>query len=144
MGLTALAPHVAGTRSIHRPTWPLHLTSTAAQSSRVLPFGRAVAAGERQTVSRLMDTFRKNQIVRVAPEHHWAKGALGTIAEPPAPVRKMTGDWEECVRMVETVQGASPYYWVRFHQPQLDADGDGPYAEGEIEARFLSVAHGGY
>jgi len=90
-----------------------------------------------------MDTFRKNQIVRVSSEHHWAKDALGTITEPPAPVRKLTGDWQGCVRMVETVQGPVAYYWVRFDEPQIDADGDGPYAEGEIDSAYLSVARGG-
>jgi hypothetical protein len=100
-------------------------------------------AGERWSVSRLMETFRKNQIVRVSTDHHWAKGALGTVAEPPAPVRTLTGDWQGCFRMVKTLQGPAPYYWVNFDEPQIDGDGDGPYAGGEIDARYLSVVHGG-
>ena len=83
-----------------------------------------------------MDTFRSGQVVQIIPTHHWAKAAVGTIAEPPSAVRSL-GDWQRCMRVVKTLKGAFPFYWVNFAEPQVDADGDGPYAGGEIDARYL-------
>jgi hypothetical protein len=85
-----------------------------------------------------MDTFRRGQIVQIIPTHHWAKDAIGTVAEPPSAVRKVTGDWQGCMRMVKTLKGTIPFYWVNFAEAQIDADGDGPYAGGEIDARYLA------
>jgi len=28
-------------------------------------------------------------------------------------------------------------YWIRFDEPQLDADGDGPYSDSEVLERYL-------
>src|SRR5688500_11602429 len=81
---------------------------------------------------RNMTTLRKGQVVAISRTHHWAKGALGTVGQPPRAVRELAGDWQGCVRNVRTVQETMPYYWVNFDEPQLDADGDGPYAAGEI------------
>ena len=93
---------------------------------------------KRRSVRRLnMDTFQEGQLVQISATHHWAKNAFGKIAEPPMPVRKLVGDWNGCVRMVKNLQGTFPYYWVEFEEPQVDADGDGPYAGGEIDARYL-------
>ena len=85
-----------------------------------------------------MDKFRTGEIVQVLASHHWAKHAVGTIAEPPRAVRELTGDWRGCVRMVKTLQGNIPYYWVNFEEAQIDGDGDGPYAGGEIDSNYLS------
>lgn len=87
-----------------------------------------------------MSVFRSGQRVQVSASHHWANGAFGTIAEPPAPVRALGDGWSGNVRMVKTRQGTVSYYWVAFDEPQVDADGDGPYAGGEIDARYLHAA----
>lgn len=42
-------------------------------------------------------------------------------------------------RMVNTVLGAKPYFDIRFDTPQIDSDGDGPYAGGEIDADYLEL-----
>ena len=31
------------------------------------------------------------------------------------------------------------FYWVKFDEPQLDADGDGPYHEAEIDSDYLNL-----
>ena len=28
-------------------------------------------------------------------------------------------------------------FWIKFDEPQMDVDGDGPYSEGEIQAEFV-------
>jgi hypothetical protein len=84
-----------------------------------------------------MRTLSIGQVVQVSDSYHWAKGALGTVSVPPEPVKRLAGDWSGCVRHVKNRQGILPYYWVEFNEPQLDSDGDGPYAGGEIEASYL-------
>lgn len=38
------------------------------------------------------------------------------------------------------VAGPKLFYWVDFDAPQIDADGDGPYAGGEIIETALTLA----
>jgi hypothetical protein len=61
----------------------------------------------------------------------WANGATGTVATHPS--RSSDG----IVRMVKTVQGYEPYYWVVLDEPRRDADGDGPYGAAELAAAWL-------
>lgn len=85
-------------------------------------------------------TYSEGERVSVSKEYHWAKGATGTVAEPPSPVAALvTGDeaWSGCHRVVQAVKGRLDFYWVEFDEPQVDADGDGPYASAEIDAKYL-------
>jgi hypothetical protein len=78
--------------------------------------------------------------VRVSANHHWAQGAAGTIAEPPESAQDLaedSGPWDGWHRFVKGVNGPIEFYFVWFDEPQRDADGDGPYKGGEIEAEAL-------
>jgi hypothetical protein len=44
--------------------------------------------------------------------------------------------------MVRGVRGPLPTYWVRFDEPQLDADGDGPYERSQVLGRYLALVDG--
>jgi hypothetical protein len=73
--------------------------------------------------------------VRVASTHHWAQGALATIAQAPDSVSALASvTWP---RVVESRNGRILFYWVVFDEPQFDAEGDGPYEGAEIDARYL-------
>jgi hypothetical protein len=67
----------------------------------------------------------------------WANGATGTVAEPPSTVRSVAGDWSGDVRLVKTVRGVEPYYWVVLDEARLDGDGDGPYGQAELAETWL-------
>ena len=41
---------------------------------------------------------------------------------------------------VTTVSGPQRSWWVLFDEPQLDADGDGPYRESQVLERYLECA----
>ncbi len=84
--------------------------------------------------------FYPGDQVRISTEYHWAQGALGTIVEPPEFARQLVQDrdpWEGWHRFVQGVKGPIEFYWVDFDEPQIDADGDGPYAGGEIRAEMI-------
>jgi hypothetical protein len=62
--------------------------------------------------------------------------ALGTVKKP------VSNQWLEgyekgCSREVKSLRGMVTFYWIEFDEPQIDADGDGPYSEAEIESEFL-------
>jgi hypothetical protein len=62
----------------------------------------------------------------------WANGSMGTVSKHPmadAPSRN--------VRMVRTVRGLEPYYWVVLDEARLDDDGGGPYKEAEFAGSWL-------
>lgn len=75
--------------------------------------------------------------MRVADDYHWARGATGVIVSPPDEVARIAAGWDGARRMVRAEAGAIPFVWVEFDEPQFDADGDGPYAAAEVDARFL-------
>jgi len=77
-----------------------------------------------------MSTFRADQRVRVAATYHWAQGATGRIGLHPASQGTVS-------RIVPSRHGPLTFYWVQFDLPHLDADGDGPYHEAEIDAHHL-------
>jgi hypothetical protein len=74
-----------------------------------------------------MNTFQAGQRVLVSTAYQWAGGAAGTVME-------------RAPRTVSALRGLVTFVWVRFDSPQLDPDGDGPYAEAEIDASFLHTA----
>ena len=78
--------------------------------------------------------------VRISTEYHWAKGATATVASSPFVVQNLTGESAGSSRVVESLHGPLLFYWVVFDVPQDDGSGDGPYAQAEIDSRYLSPA----
>ena len=81
--------------------------------------------------------FAPGDRVRVGKNYHWAKGATGTVQLPPTAVSGLAEGWRGAVRSVQGADRVLTFYWVAFDAPQRDADGDGPYAGGEIQAEYL-------
>ena len=70
--------------------------------------------------------------VEVSPQYHWAMGATGTVGQMPGSREN------ECFRYVDSLRGPLKFVWVLFDVPHLDADRDGPYDGGEIDANYLT------
>jgi len=94
-------------------------------------------------VARKEEMFSAGLHVTISPEHRWAKGAVGTIAEPPPIVRKNVTNWQGVFRTVQGVHGPLTFYWVYFDQPQEDTEGDGPFIGAEIESTYLRPSSSG-
>jgi hypothetical protein len=78
--------------------------------------------------------------VRVSQDFFWAKGAIGTISEPPDAVVSVSGAWDgNLTRQEKSALGTHTAYWVWFDEPQLDAEGDGPYRGGQIWETALTL-----
>jgi hypothetical protein len=87
-------------------------------------------------------TFSAGDRIIVSEQYHWAKGAVGTVVQPPGAIVAMSGGWSGLQHEVPSLRGTLIFYWVRFDQPHRDADGDGPYSEAEIESDYLVPAEG--
>jgi hypothetical protein len=84
--------------------------------------------------------YRQGDRVIVSQDFFWAKGATGTISAPPAEVTAISGPWlSELTRIERSALGDNTVYWVWFDEPQLDADGEGPYRGGSIWETALTV-----
>jgi hypothetical protein len=84
--------------------------------------------------------YKQGDRVIISREFFWAKGATGTISKPPAEVTTISGPWENGLTRTErSALGEATDYWVWFDEPQLDADGAGPYRGGSIWESALSV-----
>jgi hypothetical protein len=83
-------------------------------------------------LSRLTRGIRYGQRVRVRqdPEH----GPGPWPAEPLGVIVSFRG------RIVDTTWGPRRMLWVRFDEPQTDADGDGPYITAEVLETYLEPA----
>lgn len=78
--------------------------------------------------------------VRVSDDYFWANGALGTVSAPPDAVVAISGPWDDNISWQEkSALGSHTVYWVWFDEPQLDADGDGPYSGGQIWESALTL-----
>jgi hypothetical protein len=78
--------------------------------------------------------------VRVSDDFFWAKRAIGTISAPPDAVTSLSGAWDGgLTRQESSALGTHTVYWVWFDEPQLDADGDGPYGGGQVWESALSL-----
>jgi hypothetical protein len=76
----------------------------------------------------------------VSNDFFWAKGATGTISAPPDAVISISGPWDDgLTRQEVNALGTNTTYWVWFDNPQLDAEGDGPYSGGVIWEQALSL-----
>jgi len=68
--------------------------------------------------------FAAGDRIYISPDFYWAKGATGTISEPPAEVLELSGPWENgLTRQERSALGEATVYWVWFDEPQSDADG---------------------
>ena len=86
--------------------------------------------------------FSAGDRVLVSDGFFWAAGASGTIAEAPSEVTTLSGPWDNggLTRQEHSALGENTVYWVWFDEPQLDADGDGPYRGGSIWAAALTLS----
>jgi hypothetical protein len=85
--------------------------------------------------------FRAGDRVRISPNFHWAQSATGTISMPHPEVATFSSSlWNDdgVSRQVQTQKGEKTSYWVQFDEPQIDADGDGPYRGAEIDVDALT------
>lgn len=89
------------------------------------------------------NSFRLGDRVRVAESYSWAKGALGTVRDPPSYIRQLVerpeagGAWQDHRRTITSLRGPITFYWIEFDTAQQDVDGDGPYQAGEIDVNYL-------
>jgi hypothetical protein len=74
--------------------------------------------------------------VRISKDYHWAQGSRGTISHHFYTVAKDLMPRDQCFRKVKSLQGMLTFYWVKFDEPQRDAEGD-LYSGGEIDDRYL-------
>ena len=84
--------------------------------------------------------FELGERVVVSTGHHWAQGAKGRIVMPPRFARELVKDespWDGWHRYFKGREKMFEFYFVKFDEAQLDADGDGPYTAGEIDADML-------
>ncbi len=88
--------------------------------------------------------FSLGDRIRVSTDFFWAKGATGTISDPPPEVTSIGGPWASGLTRIErSALGENTVYWVWFDDPQLDADGDGPYRGGCIWENALTLVSNG-
>jgi hypothetical protein len=88
----------------------------------------------------MKEQFSEGDRIRISRNFFWAKGAMGTIAAHPDVVKSISGNWNESLtRQESSALGVNTAYWVWFDDPQLDADGDGPYRGGQIWESALTL-----
>ena len=81
---------------------------------------------------------------KVYIEGHWnfPNHCRGTISSPPEFALRSVSDpapWNGIRRIVKGRKGPIEFYWIKFDEPQIDGDGDGPYPEGEIESAYINL-----
>ena len=83
--------------------------------------------------------FSAGDRVLISHDFFWAKGATGTISAPPPEVTTLSGPWDNNLTRTEnSAIGQATVYWVWFDEPQVDADGDGPYRGGQIHENAMT------
>jgi hypothetical protein len=84
--------------------------------------------------------FSVGDRVLISPDFFWARGATGTISNPPPEVTAISGPWDGALtRQGNGALGQATVYWVWFDEPQRDADGDGPFRGGQIHENALTL-----
>ena len=79
--------------------------------------------------------FAAGDRVRVSDDFFWARGARGTISEPPHALSPEG----ELTRQEISELGTNTIYWIWFDEPQFDAEGDGSYRAGSIWESALTL-----
>jgi hypothetical protein len=79
--------------------------------------------------------------VYISPSFFWAKGATGRVSQPPDQVITLSGPWDNdgLTHQEQSALGEATVYWIWFDEPQLDADGNGPYRGGCVWESALSL-----
>lgn len=85
--------------------------------------------------------FSAGDRVRVLKSYHWARDVLGTIREPQEELKPWLEGWIGCSKEEPSLKGLLTFYWVEFDEPQIDADGAGPYLAGAIDCKSLIRCH---
>src|SRR5262249_1126805 len=80
--------------------------------------------------------FAPGDRVRISKDYHSAQGPLGSIPHHFYTVAKGLMPRDHFFRKVKSLQGMLTFYWVKFDEPQRDAEGD-LYSGGEIDDRYL-------
>jgi hypothetical protein len=84
--------------------------------------------------------FLPGDRISISRDFYWAKGATGTISEPPPEVIALSGPWDDGItHQQHSALGEATVYWVWFDEPQRDADGDGPYRGGCIHENAMTL-----
>lgn len=85
-----------------------------------------------------MAKLSANDRVRISEEFFWAKGATGTITEPPSEVVGLSGPWDNnLTRQERTALGVHGLLGL-VRCAQMHADGDGPYRGGSIDETAMN------
>jgi hypothetical protein len=88
----------------------------------------------------MITRFFPGDRVLISTDFYWARGATGTISRPPAQVMALSGPWDnDLIRTERSALGEATVYWVWFDEPQLDADGDGPFRGGQIHENAMCL-----
>lgn len=84
--------------------------------------------------------FFEGTRVVVSDNFFWAKGATATVGRPPEAIVALSGAWDDGLTRIErSALGENEVHFVYFDEPQLDADGDGPYRGGQIWTSALTL-----
>ena len=83
------------------------------------------------------ETLAVGSRIKISANYHFAENVTGEITQPPAFIIENSDGWKEIVREVKYSKGILFFYWVKFDEPQIDEDGDGPYQEAEIDSEHL-------
>ena len=83
--------------------------------------------------------FSVGDRIKISENYHWAKKATGEVVAPPKYIVEISKGWKGNVRELNSLKGILLFYWVKFDEPQIDADSDGPYQEAEIDSNFISL-----
>ena len=71
--------------------------------------------------------------VKVSLDADWARGAAGTVAEPPPVIANYGGAWDGHRRLADM----RTFYWIEFDEPQGRPGRERPTPVGEIDSRYL-------
>ena len=90
----------------------------------------------------MADKFSAGDQVIVSSDFFWATGATGTVGVPPPQIIAVSDSWESdgLTRLERSASSVNTVCFVYFDEPQLDADGDGPYRGGHVWASALTRA----
>ncbi|WP_141398514.1 MULTISPECIES: hypothetical protein [Microbulbifer] len=86
-------------------------------------------------------TFNLGDHINMSGNWNFPNSATGVVAKYPQYVTDACGEEgskDGFTRQVRGKNGPVTFVWIKFDEPQMDSDGDGPYREGEVELEFVS------